>query len=70
MGKRANPMAVKASLTYEVGEAAAALDKPPTQSESIWLCKRGFSHWPRPMVVGWLLASLRFRHLSLSGSWS
>jgi predicted transcriptional regulator len=27
MGKRANPMAVKASLTYEVGEAAAALGK-------------------------------------------
>lgn len=27
MSKRANPMAVKASLTYEVGEAAAALGK-------------------------------------------
>jgi hypothetical protein len=27
MGKRANPMAVKASLTYEVSEAAAALGK-------------------------------------------
>ena len=29
MGKRANPMAVKASLTYEVGEAAALLGKSP-----------------------------------------
>lgn len=27
MGKRANPMAVKAALTYEVGEAAEALGK-------------------------------------------
>ena len=27
MGRRANPMAVKASLTYEVSEAAAALSK-------------------------------------------
>jgi len=27
MSKRANPMAIKASLTYEVGEAAAALGK-------------------------------------------
>jgi hypothetical protein len=27
MGKRANPMAVKAALTYEIGEAAAALGK-------------------------------------------
>lgn len=29
MSKRANPMAVKAALTYEIGEAAAALDKNP-----------------------------------------
>jgi hypothetical protein len=29
MGKRANPMAVKAALTYEVGEAAKALGKSP-----------------------------------------
>ncbi len=29
MGKRANPMAVKAALTYEIGEAARALDKSP-----------------------------------------
>jgi hypothetical protein len=29
MGKRANPMAVKAALTYEVGEAATALGKSP-----------------------------------------
>lgn len=29
MGKRANPLAVKASLTYEVGEAAAVLGKSP-----------------------------------------
>jgi hypothetical protein len=27
MGKRANSMAIRASLTYEVGEAAVALDK-------------------------------------------
>lgn len=29
MGKRANPMAVKAALTYEVGEAAKAMGKSP-----------------------------------------
>jgi hypothetical protein len=29
MGKRANPMAVKAALTYEVSEAAKALGKSP-----------------------------------------
>ena len=29
MSKRANPMAVKASLTYTVGEAAHALGKTP-----------------------------------------
>jgi len=29
VGKRANPMAVKAALTYEVDEAAAALGKSP-----------------------------------------
>lgn len=29
MTRRANPMAVKAALTYEVGEAAAALHKSP-----------------------------------------
>ncbi len=29
MGKRANPMAVKAALTYEVGEAAKVLGKSP-----------------------------------------
>ena len=29
MGKRASPMAVKAALTYEVGEAAKALGKSP-----------------------------------------
>ncbi|MEY8120782.1 helix-turn-helix domain-containing protein [Falsihalocynthiibacter sp. BN13B15] len=29
MNKRANPMAVKAALTYEIGEAAAALGKSP-----------------------------------------
>lgn len=27
MGRRANPMSVKAALTYEIGEAAAALGK-------------------------------------------
>ncbi|WP_424176583.1 helix-turn-helix domain-containing protein [Yoonia sp. TsM2_T14_4] len=29
MGKRANPMAVKAALTYEISEAAKALGKSP-----------------------------------------
>jgi hypothetical protein len=29
MSKRANPMAVKAALTYEIGEAAIALGKSP-----------------------------------------
>ena len=29
MGKRANPMAVKAALTYEIDEAATALGKSP-----------------------------------------
>lgn len=29
MGKRANPMAVKAALTYEINEAATALGKSP-----------------------------------------
>jgi Helix-turn-helix domain len=29
MSKRANPMAVKAALTYDVNEAARALDKTP-----------------------------------------
>ncbi len=29
MGKRANPMAVKAALTYDINEAALALDKTP-----------------------------------------
>lgn len=29
MGKRANPMAVKAALSYEIGEAAQALGKSP-----------------------------------------
>lgn len=29
MGKRANPMAVKAALTYEIGEAERALGKSP-----------------------------------------
>jgi hypothetical protein len=29
MGKRANPMAVKAALTYEIGEAATALGTSP-----------------------------------------
>ncbi len=29
MGKRANPMAIKAALTYEINEAAAALGKSP-----------------------------------------
>lgn len=29
MGKRANPMAVKAALTYEIGEAARTLGKSP-----------------------------------------
>ena len=29
MSKRANPMAVKAALSYEIGEAATALGKTP-----------------------------------------
>lgn len=39
MGKRANPMAVKAALSYEIGEAAQALGKSPATIRS-W-CKDG-----------------------------
>ncbi|UWQ91974.1 helix-turn-helix domain-containing protein [Rhodobacteraceae bacterium M382] len=36
MGKRANPMAVKAALTYDINEAAAALGKTPATIRS-WI---------------------------------
>ncbi|NVO57203.1 helix-turn-helix domain-containing protein [Rhodobacteraceae bacterium B1Z28] len=36
MGKRANPMAVKAVLTYDIKEAAAALGKTPATIRS-WI---------------------------------
>jgi hypothetical protein len=36
MGKRANPMAFKATLTYEINEAAAALGKTPATVRS-WI---------------------------------
>ena len=39
MGKRSNPMAVKAALSYEIGEAAQALGKSPATIRN-W-CKDG-----------------------------
>ena len=36
MGKRANPMAVKAALTYDINEAAVALGKTPATIRS-WI---------------------------------
>lgn len=36
MGKRANPMAVKAALTYDINEAAKALGKTPATIRS-WI---------------------------------